>query len=209
MQHEFSWIRQQSLLAAGKLGYTTNQTLPLLDASSEGKSPEQVLLRLLCMHVSAACAFGFDRGRAKEWIAKEGLDQEIAPSERRFVELGLGNASQFQLRVEGMWALAWSLGLVPVLDFAKECDHNFVTLLPDVKTSQSSAALRSKVVMRPVDAQLAACDLSYCLHWSLRQAELSYSKAPGAVSAYVIIERRRALEWLIGSEHWDEVTLDT
>lgn len=209
MQHKNNRIRQQSLLTAEKLGFPTNQTLPLLDAITEVKSPEQVVLRLLCMHVSAACAFGFDRARAKEWIAKERLDQEITPAERRFVELGVGNASLFQCRVEGMWALAWSLGLVPILDFAETCHDNFVSHLPDLKISQSSEALRSKVVMQPIDARMAACDLSYCLHWSIREAELCNLTVPGTVSSYVIIERRRALEWLIGSEQWEDVTLDT
>lgn len=73
----------------------------------------------------------------------------------------------------------------------------------------SSRCLPLESSMQPVDARMAACDLFYCLHWSIRHAELSNSKVPGAVSSYVIIARRRALEWLIGSEQRDEVTLDT
>lgn len=199
----------QSLRTAEKLGFSTNQALPLLDAVKEAKSIEQVTLRLLCMHISAACAYGFDRSKAKEWIAKERLDGEITPSERQFVDNGLGNASQFQWRIEGMWALAWSLGLVPMLEFSRKCDDNFVSVLPDLKVFQSSEVLRSKIKIRLIDAQLEACDLSYCLHWSIRQAELTNSKSPGVVPPYVIIERRRALEWLVGSQQWDDVTLDT
>lgn len=108
-----------------------------------------------------------------------------------------------------MWALAWALGLVQELDFWKDCDNGFVTMMPNLKTEESGEEVRSKSRLRPVDELASACDTAYCLHWAVRQSELEGKRPPDALKPYVVIERRRALEWLLGDEPWDALSLDT
>ncbi len=82
-------------------------------------------------------------------------------------------------------------------------------MLPNLKQSQSSTDFRKKANPRPLEQIVMACDLAYFLHWAIRQAELSGKQPPANLKPYVIVERRRALEWLLSKEAWDEVPLDT
>jgi hypothetical protein len=206
---ETNIIRKRSLKEADKLGFPVNPALPLLDECIEPKPVEHIVQRLLCLHVIAACAYGFDRGKANDWIKSERLGDSLSPAELDFLRNPANQSDNFKCQIEGMWALAWALGLIPKLDFADECDSNFVFVLPDLKVSQPSSLIRSRIQPRTIDAQVAACDLAYCLHWAIRQAQLVGADIPGKVAPYVIIERRRALEWLLSSAQWDEITLDT
>jgi hypothetical protein len=202
-------IRKQSFKTASSLGFTVNKTLPLLDDVQTMRTTDEAIERLLCMHATAACAYGFDREKAKVWLERESIFGKLTTVERQFIDVGAGVPDQFKIQIEGMWALAWSLGVVPCLDFGKNCDNRFVMVLPNLKVGEKSDALRSKVTSHAIDEIVAACDLAYCLHWAIRQARLDGSKPPGKVEPYVIKERRRALEWLLCSEPWDKVSLDT
>jgi hypothetical protein len=108
-----------------------------------------------------------------------------------------------------MWALAWAIGIARELNFSKECDSNFVLLLPNLKQNQTSADFRRKALLRSDDQIVLAADLAYCLHWAIRQSELQRKRPPGKVPPYVVVERRRALDWLLSDDEWDEVSLDT
>ncbi len=63
--------------------------------------------------------------------------------------------------------------------------------------------------MKSVSEIAKALDLAYCLHWSIRDAEIHGREIPRVLSPNVIIQRRKALEWMFSEENWDEVTLDT
>lgn len=202
-------IRKKSLACAASLGFSINEFLPLLGEKIYEKSAEQIANRLLCLHVVAACSYGFNREEACSWIAQENLQNFLTEGEKIFLAKGVGEKEKYHFQIEGMWALSWSLGLVPRLDFSKGCESSFALLLPNLKISESSVVLRSKLVLRSFDSIFEQCDLAYCLHWAIRQAQICSNAIPGKVQPYVIIERRRALEWLIGNEDWDNVILDT
>lgn len=202
-------IREQSLKTALSIGFTINNVLPLLDEVQISRTIDETVKRLMCLHVAAACAYGFDRGIAMAWLQRENVRDDLSESEYQFIKNGAGDANRFKIQIEGMWALAWSLGLVLQLDFAKPCADTFVALLPNLKTGESGDGLRTKAKLRSNEEVLAACDLAYCLHWSIRQAQLSGNELPKKVQPYVIEERRRALEWLLGDAEWYEITLDT
>lgn len=202
-------IRERSLELASKAGLTILPTLPLLDGKLRPRSSEEAVERLLCLNAIAAVSYGFDRAKARDWLRQEHLDGLLTEAEHRFIERAEGDPQFFQTQVEGMWALAWALSLVSRLDFWKDSDNKFVTILPNLKAGESSTELRRKLHMRPIDDLISACDLAYCLHWAVRQAELNGKQPPAGLKGYVVIERRRALEWLLGNEPWDAVSLDT
>jgi hypothetical protein len=161
------------------------------------------------MNAVAATAYGFDKTKAAAWLNQEVLADSLSDQEKRFVFKGAGQPDRFKLQVEGMWALAWAMGIANELNFAKDCDNHFVMTLPNLKRSQGSTDFRTKANPRPLEQVAAACDLAYCLHWAIRQSELSDKRPPGNLKPYVVVERRRALEWLLSKEAWDEVPLDT
>jgi hypothetical protein len=202
-------IRHESIEAAKRLGVDVPATLPLLDAGLEMRSASETASRILAMNAVAATAYGFDKAKAIVWLNQESLTDSLSEQEKRFVFEGAGQPDRFKVQVEGMWALAWAMGIANELNFAKDCDSRFVRMLPNLKQSQSSADFRKNANPRPLEQVVAACDLAYCLHWAIRQSELTGKRSSGNLKPYVVVERRRALEWLLSQEAWDEVLLDT
>jgi hypothetical protein len=202
-------IREQSRQRAAKAGLSIPLTLPLLDLGVCARSQNEATNRLLCLTAIAAAAYGFDKVKALDWLRQQRLNSQLTNAERSFLVRGDGDPGSFRTQVEGMWALAWALNIVPQLDFWKDSDNRFVKILPNLKTGESAAELRHKSRMRCTDDLIAACDLAYCLHWAIRQAELESKESPSGLKPYVVVERRRALEWLLSDESWDAVSLDT
>jgi hypothetical protein len=202
-------VRDESIEAAKRLGVDVLATLPLLDAGLEMRNASETTSRILAMNAVAATAYGFDKAKAIAWLNQEALTGSLSEQERRFVFEGAGQADRFKVQVEGMWALAWAMGIANELNFAKDCDRRFVTMLPNLKQNQSSEDFRKKANPRPLEQVVAASDLAYCLHWAIRQSELTGKRPPGNLKPYLVVERRRALEWLLSKESWDEVPLDT
>ena len=204
-----SVVRRISLDTAAQLGYTTNPALPLSDIPPVCRTQAELLDRLLGMHCLAACAYGLSRTKAHTWYEQEIHQDVLTSSEKQFLRTGKGNKQQFMVQIEAMWALAWALGLVEALDFGQACSPSFVTMLPNLKSGQRAVDLRAKASMRPVDELFATMDLAYCLHWAICQAGDAVPVLPGNMGPYVIVERRRALEWVLSADGWDEVPLDT
>lgn len=204
-------IRRRSLERAAHLGYDVIESLPLLESVSSLKPPEAILDRFLCLHAVVASAYGFDRTRARDWLSREDLVSALALSERRFLADGIGDPNRFKCQVEGLWAFAWALGIVVTLDFGKLCANTFVFLLPDLKKFESSRPFRERARLRSMEEIAGQCDLAYCLHWAVRQAQIERRSLTGKVPPYVVIERRRALEWILGEDEdeWDDISLDT
>jgi hypothetical protein len=203
-------IREKSLLAALQLGYPVNTDLPSLDVREYPRSTEDIFKRLLCLHATAACAYGFDRLKAIEWIKQENIYAALSSAEKTYLENGVGDNSQLKLQVEGMWAIAWVLGLVPQLDFSENCDGQFVMMLPNLKILENSFALKNKINLKPFDNIVEKCDLAYCINWYLRQGNISNRRpSKKSLSAYVASERWRALLWVTGMDDWDDISLDT
>lgn len=196
-------------MAARALSYPTNEHLPLLDDGAVVRSRDEVVDRILGMLCVAACAYGFDNKKAAEWLRREATAELLTAAEARFLRTKAGDRRAFMEQIEGVWALAWGIGVIPELDFGKPCAQDLVLRLPDLKGNKSSADFRNGAKLRPHEEIVAACDLAYCIHWAIRESQLRGVKTPGKVEPYVVVERRRALEWLLNDAGWEEVTLDT
>ncbi|MCG8543941.1 MAG: DUF4272 domain-containing protein [Alphaproteobacteria bacterium] len=133
----------------------------------------------------------------------------MSASEEAFMFKNVEDELHFNAQVEGAHALAWSLNFVASLDFDDYCADDLVKLIPDLKVGESSASFRARAKLRGLDEIVSACDLAYCLDWAVVEASLGNKELPGPIGPYVITQRRRALEWMLAAEDWDEVSLDT
>ena len=201
-------IRQASWDVASALGCPTNDALPLLDAISITRSEDEIVDRVFGMLCLAAAAYGLDQKRALEWLKREGRLEILTSEESGFLGDSQMNPAPFMEQIEGMWTLCWSLKLISDLDFSKPCSGDFVKLFPDLKKDESGVAFREKTSLRDSYDVIAKCDLAYCLHWGIVHRGLT-GKMQKLIRPYVIVERRRSLEWLLSDESWDEISLDT
>lgn len=202
-------IRDGSIQAAKSLGVIISSELPLLDASLKIRRTGEVVSRILTMNVVAAAAYGFDRSKAIAWLTEEGLIDSLSKAEKQLIFNGVGQPDRFKVQVGGIWALGWAMNIVNELNFGKDCDNRFVSMLPNLKQGQRSTDFREKVEPRLPEEIIAACDMAYCLHWAIRQADITGKQSPGNLKPYIVVERRRALEWLLHEDAWDDVSLDT
>lgn len=199
--------RAKSRKALEEHGLDFPETLPLLDFA-EIRPVGDVLARLFCLNAVAAAAYGFSSASSLAWIKRENFDDRLSINERIFLEHGKGDPAVFRLQVEGMWALAWTLGIVPKLDFWRQCSSDFVTRLPDLKSGEGTARTILELNARDGDEVRAACDLYYCLNWVVRETSIRGQALPAGLDPYVITERARALDWVLG-DGWNAGGLDT
>jgi len=205
------FVRRQSLRMriAFNLGYPINPGLPFV-ALRNPKSKDEAVSRLLCLFAIGERTEGIGLRKVRAWLKSEGLQKAVTRDERACLEWSSRRPHPFTLyNVESIWTLAWALGLVEELDFGKDAGDDLSGLLPDIKKDESGAALRAKATLRPWEEILAACDLTDCIHWAIREANVKGWKQAGKVHPYAITERRRALKWLICAEAWNEIWLDS
>lgn len=122
------------------------------------------------------------------------LDQET-PSQQ--------DCAQLIWRYESLFLLEWALGLVDELPFPDAtCDS--------ASTAATLISMRGPQ-LRSATEILDALDLHYRLHWHVRQKRLKKQGEAEGVDADVLMERHRALNWLVRFQHapWDEVDTPT
>ncbi len=107
-----------------------------------------------------------------------------------------------------MWALAWAVRRVGALDFWRPCDDNFVHKLPNLKVQEPRRSFEARASIRPVEEVAEALDLAYCLHWVVVDATLGRRSLPSQNRPAGLLGRRYALEWMLGQDDWDEISLD-
>lgn len=210
--HDPAEIRLRSLARLASLSFPRPPELfPLLDAHLQPRGPEEILRRVGAVSAVVSVAFGCPRADAHQWLLDEALSGDLSPSERHFLgEDPPGAPDAFQIP-ESLFALAWSIGLIDGADdFISFVPDNLIEAVPHPPPRQTSiAAVRERV--QPVDPgrTVAALDLAYCLHWGVVDHGLRGDDLPGAPHPRVVVERRRALEWILGDEPWDDVQMDT
>jgi len=133
-------------------------------------------------------------------------DDALSPLEQAFLQQeapSKQDCAPFIWRYESLYLLEWALGLVDELPY------------PDA-TAESSKVVDTLIEMRgpqlrPATEILDALDLHYRLHWFLRQARLKQGVEVAGLDADVIMERHRALNWLVRFQHagWDVVDTPT
>lgn len=197
--------------------------LPVIEGDEEVviRSKEDVAKRVIALALIATYAFEL-AGGGEIKASREFLDGLIeryqakelfTPKENRL----LGNDEpeeveliQFSWQYECLWVLLWALGYVNELNYPNSiCDVQtsvgFIQAADNLEDFINKSSLRSKGEI------LDQADLIYRYDWACVEARLKKQPAPGGLNAGVVVERHRALNWLIGNieEEWDEVEVNT
>jgi len=206
-------IREDNRKLVESLGYNFNPNLPLTESVEVSKSSQEIENRLLTLHAIVAFSYGCPKTKVKAWLEHNELIEELTSLEYEHL---FGSSSlpeaRFKWQVEALWTLAWSVSLVDELDFSTECSDNLIDLLPDILKIEPLDWFNRKINLRDANEILSKLDLAYCIHWAVNHRKLSnIPNIPNKpmVQDGVIVERRWALEWIIGKDEWDDVQLDT
>ena len=199
-------VRDNSLKIVEKLGYPVNKKLPLIDMPLNLRQVDVVGRRILALKATVACAFSPDNQKmVQKWIKQENLSECLTPSELKLIFEGKGDAEKMQLEIESLWMLAWSVNLIQNMEFGVYCGDYLSDLLPSIENMDSSVPFMRSISLRSLEEITECLDLAYCLNWGALQARTDKLPRPGKVREYVVEYRRKALEWLVSEEVWDEV----
>lgn len=205
----FDRIREKSISIAQSVGYQINCNLPTSDFKIQ-KGESEVIARILCLDVCLSVSYGFDRSLAKRWIESEGLGGYLTDKEKMLVD-GLAKEFliDFHIQADALFLLLWYVGVIRNMKLVDPLINNLVSYVPDMRVMESSANFRKRVEFQSPESLCQMADLAYLLHWSVSNARIHGEKIPDKINPISLIERRRAMEWLLSDYDWDNVSLDT
>ncbi len=179
------------------------------------RSPQAVARRAVVLFSIIGLAAGAPKSEVTEWLRKEGLATELAPSEQRFVAAPHPSGNDVILTSwlsERLVVLCWALGLLERLPEPGEQSDNSVLqgILPPFAETEVSDFITS-AKLRADRELVAMADTILHLHGAARCAKLNGTPPHVPVDIEIIQERHLAINWVIGydSAEWDEVTADT
>lgn len=201
-------VRARSRRRCAKLGASVPRDLPRVEFQSV-RPAEDIAFRSVILYVMVGLAEpAVDPIRLVNWLKCECLFAKSTIRERGLIEsAGRGCLSEQDV-VNLSWlreawvVLLWSCSVTdwpgPPSETAS-LSHLFAITPPEVEIADFVARARLRDT-REFHQQL---DFYYCLHHALRSGQQI------DVSMSVVTERRRALEWVLSDEEWDDVSLDT
>lgn len=193
----------------------TLDSLPVVEDHNNARlqNAKDVARRCVIMYVTIFVVHGeMSNDEATSYLRGSGLWSYVSPRERRFFatqQLPDEIRTEFSWSIEALNVLLWSLGKIQTLDLPRKmCDFATVRDLPDLNTDPNIWIERA--AMRNSEDILNELDLTYRVHWAIRDGNLNGYQVGGGFHPGIVYERHRALNWLSRyHDEWDEVTTDT
>jgi len=202
-------------------GFVVNEAFPLLPAEAEvqTRTAKEVAQRALSIYHLLAVIFHEKPEKIVECFIKEGLWEALTPREREIFSIPISNddeeekarkmralqSSMLAWRIEGLWALLWSLGKVDQLELPiEELDPSVVQKrMPEIGSSLKPFIETAE--LRPLTEILDQIDLHYRIYWTLSEAKQEEKLLPLDFDSYILYERLHAFSWLARfEEDWDD-----
>ncbi|MGV3620475.1 MAG: DUF4272 domain-containing protein [Archangium sp.] len=186
--------------------------LPVLDVDVRKlRSVDEVRDRALVMNALINLAFQAPVHIIAGWIRENGVEHALTEHERVLLtktQLGEQDLINFHWYLESLWSLMWAGGLIDRMDFTEGVPDSMASLCPNLQRGEDGSKFAG-FKLRPYEEIFRELDLHYRLHWYARNGLLTKTPTP-PVEHSVILERRKALEWVLDPSHaWDDVRLDT
>lgn len=112
-------------------------------------------------------------------------------------------------KYESINVLGWVLGLNKELSFPNIlCDSEF--LLKEIAVCDNFNDFLNKCKLINIEDILDELDLEYRYHWAAVENRINKERNNFIINEEIVMERRRALEWLFEEiEDWNDISLDT
>lgn len=212
--------KNRSIKILQEQGIPYLEELPVIQTSAEvkGKTVEEIVKRAIVLCI--ACNFASDiiSNKKRRYIKESKkffnklLDtynvKDVMTKDEKllFDKMDKNIAVQLSWQFEGYLILLWTLGLVDKVPFPD-------TLVePDSVTAVVSACdtyreLLEKCRLRDVNEVLDLADLTYRYNWYCVEAKINDEDT--IINPEIVMERHRALLWLLSDVKWDKVEINT
>ncbi len=206
-------VRSEARLGAE--GVKVGSWLPVIETEGEAKprGRDEVVDRAFALMIVAVKGGGMDEPEVERATARFGAASFFSPKEKAFVFDGHppdAERLQFAWRYEGLAVLEWALGFERELGRPAE-PVDPTRLVARMIEGDGPKVFRERARLRSVKELLDEDDLIFRYDWACVDARGRGGPAPSGVSCDVVVERHRALNWLVGyeSQAWDDVSTDT
>ena len=206
-------IREVSRARLAGEGVPTCDALPLFGRAVTPRSSGQVAERVVALYALVGLAHDADPGKLIRWLEGARCDKALTEEERGLFQkdrVSHDEEKKLSWLQEAIYLLMWAGSRVVELPPAQgECDLD--AILPLIPPEVSVADFKRSVVIRPTPELVVEADYLYQLHWAIRHPEVWHGEVEyQKLSRDVVIERRRAIEWILNRRlAWWEISLDT
>ena len=211
-------MRSINILKAQGIPYIDE--LPVIKSSYEikGKTIDEIAKRAIVLCICCNFASELLSNKKKRYIKESKkffnklLDnynvKDVMTKDERllFDKMDKKLAVQISWQFEGFAILLWTLGLIEEVPFPN-------TLVePDLATAIVSSCERyreflEKCQLRTTDEVLDLADLTYRYNWYCVESKINEEEP--IMNPEIVMERHRALNWLLSDEKWDKVEINT
>ncbi|MFD0048061.1 DUF4272 domain-containing protein [Actinomycetes bacterium NPDC127524] len=202
--------RKKSQKYLRRAGIPFNSNLPVLKDEIQIRTVDEIANRAMCICTVAAKGEGTESEVVKKIIQRYDLINHFTKNEKEFLlndDVSEEERIHFSWKYEGYWVLLWMLGYVDELSYPNAiCDVPFAVTQLSERTRETFIA---EAIIRSKEELAEQADLIYNMHWAVRQAQIDGMAIPGDLNIGVVQERHYALNWLLGTENWDEVETHT
>ena len=207
-------VKAESERIIKALGGGVCDWLPWRERTKPRQSHE-VADRALVLHAMLQIFFGAPTDVAASWISANRLEQSLSQYDRLVLakkreDLTDQEGMNLFWYVEALWAMMWAGQLIEELPIDRRVGDNLTSFLPNVQANEDAGSFRRRFALRPYDEIYRMLDLYYRAHWYAREGQLS-GQPTEPFNLDVIMERRRALEWISDRsiDDWEETPEDT
>jgi len=187
--------------------------LGVIEMNKEIRSLNEIIERSLILNAMLNIYFKAPISIINNWIINNELFDKTTSSEREILKKTNAELTERQnislfWNIEALWALMWAGSLIKEIPFHKSVEDYMASLCPNLEKNENSDKFRLKMKSRNKNEIFEKLDLYYRLHWYTEECRI-HNKTPKGISGDVIMERRKALEWICNNNSWDEIELNT
>ncbi|WP_037586448.1 DUF4272 domain-containing protein [Stenoxybacter acetivorans] len=215
--------RSHEILQKSGGRYEIHELLPPMDEAIPclRRSCSEIQNRALAMYIFILRLVDGERflDYDRTWLLSHGLYSCLTDDEQQIFNmpdacLTESKKETYLDMVEGLYALCWLLGKENELNINGYVPDNLVRHFPvadvnDGVPSIAAPSMDSFCTLRDSIEVAQMWDVYYCMHWSMVEERVNGIVIERNINVWTVIERRRALEWALSNDAWDEISLDT
>ena len=205
------------ILSQKNISFSPNLLCLHKDEQVKIKSLDEMCKRAIASLIVIQVACDINAGKYEEskeffvpLLEKYNVLDSLNSKEKRIMDGSYSkqDAIDIDWEYEAYWALVWYLGLVEdISDASKLCDCS--EAMNFIATSKNFEDFKSKCNPRSIKELLDMEDLYYRYNWAINEKNVNPNANIGNLNPSNVIERRRALEWLLSNkEDWYEISLN-
>ena len=210
----FEAIKKESEEIILKKGGKICDWLPIIERNNQMRSNDELINRALILNAIVNIYFKAPVFIIKDWIEKYKLTPFLSKYEKELLDKKNENLTEQENTNilwlnEALWALMWAGKIIDDLPIDIGVENYMAKLCPNLEKGENDSKFKRKMKIRTRDEIFKKLDLYFRAHWYTRNGRLN-NYSTGKMDDEIILERRKALEWLIdNTSDWDNISLDT